>query len=195
MTRPHGVCWCAEARHAPGGCADGHGWSAVVWHAACLDQAGSAVGMDDGTEARPDDQDPTLARLEDQLAWYDGNARAAQQPVQGAQGQRVDHRGTATGRGGRQRTGVGGAARRCGCGARGRAAPVSVSGELGPVPGDRPGAGRECYLYLAAAGRYDGSDRHAMLAERIEGLISQEHARWTESQQQPIDAPTHRASA
>jgi hypothetical protein len=39
----------------------------------------------------------------------------------------------------------------------------------------------ERYLYLAAAGPYFNTDRDRVLAERIEGLISQEHARWTAS--------------
>ena len=39
----------------------------------------------------------------------------------------------------------------------------------------------ERYLYLAAAGPYAGSDRAKVLAERLEGLISQEHASWTAS--------------
>jgi hypothetical protein len=45
----------------------------------------------------------------------------------------------------------------------------------------------ERYLYLAEAGPYLGEDRHRQLAERIEGLISQEHAKWTASQQTPHD--------
>jgi len=39
----------------------------------------------------------------------------------------------------------------------------------------------ERYLYLAQAGPYVGDDRHTQLAERLEGLISQEHAKWTAS--------------
>ena len=39
----------------------------------------------------------------------------------------------------------------------------------------------ERYLYLAHAGEYAGDDRHSQLAERLEGLISQEHAKWTAS--------------
>jgi len=39
----------------------------------------------------------------------------------------------------------------------------------------------ERYLYLANAGPYLAEDRHSQLAERIEGLISQEHAKWTAS--------------
>src|SRR6266511_807767 len=39
----------------------------------------------------------------------------------------------------------------------------------------------ERYLYLAKAGPYAGEDRHGQLAERLAGLISQEHAKWTAS--------------
>jgi hypothetical protein len=39
----------------------------------------------------------------------------------------------------------------------------------------------ERYLYLAQAGPYAGDDRHSQLAERLEGLISQEHTKWTAS--------------
>ena len=42
----------------------------------------------------------------------------------------------------------------------------------------------ERYLYLANAGPYLADDRHSQLAERIEGLISQEHAKWTASHQE-----------
>jgi Protein of unknown function (DUF4231) len=39
----------------------------------------------------------------------------------------------------------------------------------------------EKYLYLATAGPYSVGDQDRVLAERLEGLISQEHAKWTES--------------
>jgi hypothetical protein len=42
----------------------------------------------------------------------------------------------------------------------------------------------ERYLYLAHAGPYTASDSHLQLAERLEGLVSQEHAKWTASQRQ-----------
>jgi hypothetical protein len=38
-------------------------------------------------------------------------------------------------------------------------------------------------LYLARAGPYTREDRHRLLAERIEGLISQEHAKQASSHQ------------
>lgn len=43
----------------------------------------------------------------------------------------------------------------------------------------------EKYVYLANAGPYTGStDPHALLAERIESTVSQEHAQWASVQQQ-----------
>jgi hypothetical protein len=39
----------------------------------------------------------------------------------------------------------------------------------------------EKYLYLSSAGPYQQSDRDKVLAERVEGLVSQEHAKWTEA--------------
>ena len=43
----------------------------------------------------------------------------------------------------------------------------------------------EKFLYLASAGPYAGIDRPELrLAERVEGLVSQEHAAWTASQKE-----------
>lgn len=43
----------------------------------------------------------------------------------------------------------------------------------------------EKYIYLAKAAPYANvGDAYALLAERIESLVSQEHAKWTASQQQ-----------
>jgi Protein of unknown function (DUF4231) len=48
----------------------------------------------------------------------------------------------------------------------------------------------EKYLYLAAAGPYGNAEnthrRLALLADRIEGLISQEHAKWVSAQEQAL---------
>jgi hypothetical protein len=42
----------------------------------------------------------------------------------------------------------------------------------------------EGYLYLASAGHYAAAaDPHSLLAERIEGLVSQEHAKWASSEE------------
>jgi hypothetical protein len=43
----------------------------------------------------------------------------------------------------------------------------------------------EKYLFLAGAGPYAGATNgHALLADRIEGLISQEHAKWVSAREQ-----------
>jgi len=43
----------------------------------------------------------------------------------------------------------------------------------------------EKYTYLACAAPYkDAPDAHALLAERVESLVSQEHAKWASVQQQ-----------
>ncbi|WP_420791468.1 DUF4231 domain-containing protein [Actinomycetospora lutea] len=39
----------------------------------------------------------------------------------------------------------------------------------------------EKYLYLGQAGPYEASDRKRVLVERVEGIVSQEHAKWTDS--------------
>jgi hypothetical protein len=42
----------------------------------------------------------------------------------------------------------------------------------------------EKYLYLTQAGHYRNADRlDALLAERVEGLVSQEHASWSSAQE------------
>lgn len=43
----------------------------------------------------------------------------------------------------------------------------------------------EKYLYLGEAGPYASSDNpRSLLAERVEGLVSQEHAKWVSAQEQ-----------
>jgi hypothetical protein len=45
----------------------------------------------------------------------------------------------------------------------------------------------EKYLYLAHAGPYKNpTKRLAMLAERIEGMVSQEHAKWVSAQEEAL---------
>lgn len=52
---------------------------------------------------------------------------------------------------------------------------------------------RERYLYLAGAGPYAEGDRHRTLAERLEGVMSQENVKWIASSQQSpsIPSPDH----
>jgi len=48
----------------------------------------------------------------------------------------------------------------------------------------------EKFLFLAAAGPYAGAgDGRALLADRIEGLISQEHAKWVSAREESAKAP------
>jgi hypothetical protein len=48
----------------------------------------------------------------------------------------------------------------------------------------------EKYVYLAKAGPYTAAaDPHALLAERVESLVSQEHAQWSSMQQLTGKAP------
>jgi hypothetical protein len=42
----------------------------------------------------------------------------------------------------------------------------------------------EKFLFLYCAGLYATGDRQRVLAERLEGLISQEHAKWTQGREQ-----------
>jgi hypothetical protein len=42
----------------------------------------------------------------------------------------------------------------------------------------------EKYLYAARGGPYGGKNPDARLAERVEGLVSQEHAAWTTTQRE-----------
>ena len=45
----------------------------------------------------------------------------------------------------------------------------------------------EKYVYLGKASPYANAvDAHALLAERIESLVSQEHAKWASAQQQEV---------
>jgi hypothetical protein len=46
----------------------------------------------------------------------------------------------------------------------------------------------EKFLYLAGAGPYEVEHPHSLLAERIESLISQEHAKWVSAQKEPAKA-------
>ena len=41
----------------------------------------------------------------------------------------------------------------------------------------------EKFLFLSCAGPYASPDRLRVLAERVEGLVSQEHAEWTEGRE------------
>jgi hypothetical protein len=48
----------------------------------------------------------------------------------------------------------------------------------------------EKYLYASRGGPYSGTDPDARLAERVEGLVSQEHAAWTTTQREVKEGAT-----
>jgi hypothetical protein len=126
--------------------------------------------------------DPTWERLEDQLAWYDRKSTAAQHAYRRLKLLEVTVAASISV-------------------VAGISAPAALTASLGGVVvvlealqhvygfhdnwilyrSTAEALRHERFLYLAKAGPYAGRDRHRVLAERIEGLISQEHAKWTES--------------
>jgi hypothetical protein len=53
----------------------------------------------------------------------------------------------------------------------------------------------EKFLYLASAGAYGtAQDPHALLAERIESLVSQEHAKWSSQEHEPKAAAARKGA-
>ncbi len=139
---------------------------------------------------KSDGADPTWDRLEEQLGWYDRKSTAAQQ--------------------GYKRTKLG----QLVVGATvpvvaALQAPAAVTAVLAAIVVVAEGVQQlyqwqtnwvlyrataealkhERFLYLAAAGPYSTDDRHRVLAERLEGLVSQEHARWTEARQRDTQEP------
>jgi hypothetical protein len=131
--------------------------------------------------------DPTWSRLEDQLGWYDRKSQAAQQAFKRVKvAQLVLAAGVPV--------------------AVASAAPGLVTATLGGLVVVLEGVQQlyqwqtnwvlyrstheslvhEKYLYLAGAGPYSGVEPRRVLAERIDGLVSQEHAKWTDSRHQPV---------
>jgi hypothetical protein len=137
--------------------------------------------------AEPPDSDPTWGRLKDQLDWYDRRSQAAQRAYKWVKvAQLLLAAGVPV--------------------AVASAAPGVLIALLGGLVVVLEGIQQlyqwqtnwvlyrataealkhERYLYLAQAGPYSGRDRHRLLAERIEGLVSQEHAKWTEGRHQTV---------
>jgi len=135
------------------------------------------------------EENPTLRRLEDQIAWYDRKSAQSQQrfkllkAIELATAAAIPVVAAFD-------------------------VPVYVAGILGAVVVVTEGVlhvnqyhqnwityrstaealKHEKYLFLAGADVYGGSKRPLrLLAERIEGLISQEHARWISSRKQHVD--------
>jgi hypothetical protein len=123
-----------------------------------------------------------VARLDDQLAWYDAKSGSAQRAYK-----RVKTAELVVAAAVPVVAGVG--------------APPLLTAALGAVVvlaegilqlygwqtnwtlyrGTAEALTREKYLHLAQAGPYVGADRDRVLAERVEELVSQEHAKWIET--------------
>jgi hypothetical protein len=130
--------------------------------------------------------DPTFARLEDQIAWYDLKSQANQRRFKWVKaGQMISAAAIPV--------------------AAALGAPGAVAAVLGALVVVMEGflqlnqyqqnwityrstaeaLKHEKYLYLGHAGPYGGAvDPRALLAERIEGLISQEHAKWISAREE-----------
>ncbi len=149
---------------------------------------GEAPGSTRAVEAVPSpaDVDPTWERLEDQISWYDGKSGYNQRLYKWLKLLEITVAAVLP---------VVAAVH----------SPVWVTGGLAAVIVVLEGVQHlyqyqqnwmtyrstaealkhERYLYLAKAGPYAEGDRHRQLAERLEGLVSQEHAKWTASQKNP----------
>jgi len=130
--------------------------------------------------------DPTLERLEDQINWYDRKSNYSQRAYKGLKVIEI----------------VAAALVPL---AAGLHLPAAVTGSLGVLIAVLEGLlqlnqyqhnwisyrstcetlKHEKFLYLATAGPYStAATAHALLAERIESLVSQEHAKWTSGQEE-----------
>ena len=135
-----------------------------------------------GTRAGPDG-DPTWERLEDQIAWYDRRSGAAQRWYKRLKLLEVAVAAAlpvvAAGRASVWVTGA-------------MAAAIVVLESAQHIHqfqehwityrSTAESLKHERFLYLAAAGPYAHGDRHRQLAERLESLTSQEHAKWAVTQ-------------
>jgi hypothetical protein len=148
----------------------------------------SLVAVPHERGAPPQGQDPTWDRLEQQLDWYDRKSAAAQRFYKGLKLIEIVAAAAVP-----PLIGLG--------------VPAAVPAVLAVVVVVLEGTQQlyqfhsnwiayrstaealkhERYLYLAAAGPYAAKNRHRVLAERLEGLVSQEHAKWTQSQLRPSD--------
>jgi hypothetical protein len=152
--------------------------------------------MDEFVPMSTAEADPTYQRLEEEIAWYDKRSAINQQRfkvIKGAQlasagaipfAAALDaHAGVAAGLG---------------------ALIVVLEGiqQLNQYQQNWTSYRSTCealkhekYLFLAKAGPYRGAtDGRALLADRIEGLISQEHAKWVSAREEAAHTPGDGAS-
>ena len=143
--------------------------------------------MDEASAVR-NDGDPIMGRLEDQIAWYSGKSRAAQHTFKRFKVAEIIAAAMIPFIAGLSFKYV-----------------AMVTGGLGVLVtvieglihlnqyqqnwttyrATAEGLKHEKFLYLGKAGQYStAADPHALLAERVETLVSQESAHWVASQDQ-----------
>jgi hypothetical protein len=133
------------------------------------------------------DSDPTMARLEDQIGWYDRKSAANQRIYKWFTASTIAAAALVplfSGFNVRQVTAALGVL----------IAVLEGLQQLGQYHHNWITYRSTCeslkhekYLYLGKAGPYAAAaDPHALLAERIESLVSQEHAKWAAGQEQPV---------
>src|SRR6266511_3469203 len=135
--------------------------------------------------------EPTLERLEDQIGWYDRKSNQSQLRFKVVKGVQMLAAATIT------------VVATIGVNA---AVPAALGAVIVALEGflqlnqyqqnwityrsTAEALKHEKFLFLAAAGPYAGAgDGRALLADRIEGLISQEHAKWVSAREESAKAP------
>lgn len=148
----------------------------------------TAIHQETGEASTDARMDPTMQRLEDQIAWYDKKSIYNQRVFKTLKTIQI----------------VSGALVPL---FAGFGAPTPLTGSLGVIIVALEGLQQlnqyqqswvnyrstcealrhEKYLYLAHAGPYkNAAKRRAILAERIEGMVSQEHAKWVSAQEEAL---------
>lgn len=137
------------------------------------------------------DHHPTWDRLEDQLAWYDGKSGTAQQAYKRTKVAQLVLAAATT---------VVAALSAPGWISAAFAGLILVTEGVQQLyqwqtnwvlyRSTAESLKHEKYLYLAHAGPYAGSDPLLVLAERVEGIVSQEHAKWTDARSSSEGRPS-----
>src|SRR4051794_4908190 len=151
--------------------------------------------MADSLEHARSTSNPTWERLEDQIGWYDAKSSAAQRDYKRIKVLQLLTAATVP------VLAAAGAAAWLTAAFGGIVLVLEGLQQLGQYQANWIGYRSTCealrherYLYLGGAGPYtDPARTTRTLAERIEGLISQEHAKWISARQEADAAPTRTA--
>ncbi len=148
-----------------------------------------AVGSEPEGGDTPNDS-PAWARLEDQIAWYDSKSQYNQRWFKALKVLQIVVAAAIPVAVGEWSSGVVGAAGALIVVLEGLQQLQQYQQLWTTYRSTAERLKHEKYLFLAQAGPYAGAERpEAMLAERVEGLVSQEHAAWA-SEQEEATKPT-----